>query len=190
MPYDTVYTNQTTMDDDDVIAVLGLALVLQNRKRKRDRTEWSKRWLLKRKQFSHVNLINELRFSPTDYENYLRMDEKLYLKLLSLITPLIQRQDTVMRKAISAHERLAVTLRFLATGRTYECLKYSAIISPQALGRIIPETCDAIYEVLKEDYLQVSKQLKPNSNHYTSLIVVCQILVVVLVRAEIVVQEK
>jgi len=35
-------------------------------------------------------------------------------------------------------------------------LKFSAAISPQALGVIIPETCAAIYEVLKKDYLKVS----------------------------------
>ncbi|GBP60237.1 hypothetical protein EVAR_44612_1 [Eumeta japonica] len=137
------------MDDNDVIAVLGLILATKKRKRRKGRIEWCKHWLLKSKQFSHVNLMNELKFTLKDYKNYLRMDEKLYLKLLSLVTPVIQRQDTVMRKAISAHERLSVTLRFLATGRTYECLKYSAIISPQALGRIIPETCDAIYKALK-----------------------------------------
>ena len=55
-----------------------------------------------------------------------------------------------MRRAITSHERLSVTLRFLATGRSYEDLKFSAAISPQALGVIIPETCTAIYEVLKK----------------------------------------
>jgi len=60
-----------------------------------------------------------------------------------------------MRDAISPHERLTATLRFLATGRTYECLKYSTIISPQSLSTIIPETCEAIYTVLHEEYLNV-----------------------------------
>lgn len=83
------------------------------------------------------------------------MDEKTYLTLLSKVTPLIQKQDTIMRTAISPHERLSVTLRFLATGRSYECLKYSVLISPQALSKIIPETCDAIYKVLQKDYLNV-----------------------------------
>jgi len=55
-----------------------------------------------------------------------------------------------MRRAITPRERLSVTLRFLATGRSYEDLKFSAAISPQALGVIIPETC-----VLKKDYLKV-----------------------------------
>ncbi|VEN44318.1 unnamed protein product [Callosobruchus maculatus] len=45
-----------------------------------------------------------------------------------------------MRQSISPHERLTATLRFLATGRSYEDLEFSVAISPQALGQVIPET--------------------------------------------------
>ncbi|CAH2010535.1 unnamed protein product [Acanthoscelides obtectus] len=82
------------------------------------------------------------------------MDENTYLKLLAMVTPMITRMDTIMRNSISAHERLSVTLRFLATGRSYEDLKFSSIISPQALGKIIPETCEALYKVLRKGYLK------------------------------------
>jgi hypothetical protein len=74
------------------------------------------------------------------------MDEATYLELLQKIIPRIGKSDTVMRRAVTPHERLSVTLRFLASGRNYEGLKFSAAISPQALGVIIPETCRAIYE--------------------------------------------
>jgi len=60
-----------------------------------------------------------------------------------------------MRQAISPHERLTATLRFLATGRNYADLKFSTVISPQALSCIIPETSNAIYQVLHQDYLKV-----------------------------------
>lgn len=82
------------------------------------------------------------------------MNEETYLKLLSLVAPFIEKKDTIMREAISPHERLTATLRFLATGRTYEDLKFSTIISPQSLSKIIPETCQVTYEVLKKDYLK------------------------------------
>lgn len=100
--------------------------------------------------------MNELKFEPEDFKNYLRMDEKTYLKLLEMVTPMIKKEDTVMRNSISTYERLSVTLRFLATGRSHEDLKFSAIISPQALGKIIPETCEALYKVLRRNYLKVS----------------------------------
>lgn len=60
-----------------------------------------------------------------------------------------------MRKSISPHERLTATLRFLAMEKSYEDLKFSTIISTQALWYIIPETCEAIYKVLHKDYLKV-----------------------------------
>lgn len=86
----------------------------------RRRTKWVKDWLLKRNQLSHLNLLQELKIEKADWFNYLRMDESTYLMLLKLVSPLISRENTVMRESISAHERLTATLRFLATGRSYE----------------------------------------------------------------------
>ncbi|PNF31399.1 hypothetical protein B7P43_G04087 [Cryptotermes secundus] len=107
---------------------------------------------MKRNVYSHVNLLGELKLVPKDWHNYLRMNEETYLQLLSLVAPLIKKKDTVMRMAISPHVRLTATLRYLATGRTYEDLKFTTVISPQALSTIIPETCDAIYKALHKEY--------------------------------------
>ncbi|XP_063788617.1 uncharacterized protein LOC134944002 [Pseudophryne corroboree] len=83
------------------------------------------------------------------------MDEEMFQELLRLVTPLIQKQDTNMRQAISVQDRLLATLRYVATGRSLQDLKFSTLISPQALGLIIPETCKALYTVLKKDYFKV-----------------------------------
>lgn len=151
-----------TMSEELCLVAVACAIVVKKKKAnkrniKKSRSKWSKEWLLKREYFSHINLLEELKLEPDDWRNYLRMDEDTYLELLILITPLIQHQDTNMRRAITPHERLSATLRFLATGRNYEDLKFSTIISPQALGKIIPETCDAIYKVLNEKFMKVSK---------------------------------
>ncbi|KAJ8913411.1 hypothetical protein NQ315_008804 [Exocentrus adspersus] len=82
------------------------------------------------------------------------MDINTYEELLCLVTPLIKNNDTVMRPSITPHERLSATLRFLATGRTFEDMKFSVIISPQALSQIIPETFRAIITVLKDQYMK------------------------------------
>lgn len=60
-----------------------------------------------------------------------------------------------MRKSIPPEKRLIATLRFLSTGNSYEDLKFSTKIAAQTLGHIIPETCLAIYDVLKDKYMKV-----------------------------------
>ena len=47
------------------------------------------------------------------------MDAATFEKLLCMVAPMITHKDTVMREAISLGERLAVTLRFLATGEFF-----------------------------------------------------------------------
>ena len=142
--------------DSDSDDLLEIAICL-SAKQPRKRSKWCKSWLLKRGELSHGQLIQELRLEPRDYANYLRMDESTYLELLSMVTPFIKRKDSLLRNAISPHERLTATLRSLATGRSYEDLKFSTLISPQALGQLIPETCEAICTVLKKDYFKVRK---------------------------------
>ncbi|XP_050297444.1 uncharacterized protein LOC126736878 [Anthonomus grandis grandis] len=103
-----------------------------------------------------MSLLRELRDNdPGDFKNYLRMESNTFDELLSLMRPYLSKQDTAMRQSIPADERLIATLRFLATGRSYEDLKFTTGISAQALGRIIPETCKALYEVLHKDYLKM-----------------------------------
>ncbi|PNF16231.1 hypothetical protein B7P43_G15109 [Cryptotermes secundus] len=66
------------------------------------------------------------------------------------------KQDTLLWNAITPEERIVATLRFLATGRSFEDPKFATIISPNALGNIIPETCKAIYtyKALKQEHLK------------------------------------
>lgn len=74
--------------------------------------------------------------------------------LLSSVAPFIGKKDTFLREAISPVIRLIVTLRFLATGRSFKDLTFSMRVSPQALGEIIIETCVAIQKAL-QNFIQV-----------------------------------
>lgn len=116
------------------IAAIVVALVDDERKVRKKR-KWCKNWLLQRRIYTHMNLLKELRTSePSDFKNYLRMDNDAFNLLLEFVRPKITRQDTKLRDVIRAEERLAVTLRYLATGNSYEDLKCSTAISPQAIG--------------------------------------------------------
>ena len=142
----------SSLDDNLVPIALACYFKVKGRKRK----IWSKQWLRKRQTYSHVNLMKELILEKDDWFNYIRMDHDTYLELLSQVSPLIEKKNTRMREAISPHERLSATLRFLATGRTYSDLKFTTVISQPYLTLIIPEKCAAIYKCLAQKYLKVS----------------------------------
>ncbi|KAG8176622.1 hypothetical protein JTE90_028604 [Oedothorax gibbosus] len=126
---------------------------------RRPKRKWVKQWLLNIRQHTHLNLLQELRLEPSDWRNYLRLDEEAYFQLLRLVTPMIKKY-TVMRQCITPHERLAATLRFLATGMNFEELKFVTAISPQRLGVIIPETCLALLKSLRA-YMMGSSIISP-----------------------------
>ena len=113
------------MADQTVVraaCVMLLAVILKRRRQRRlqrrNRRVWVKQWILNREaQGAFHQLMQELRVLDTSsYRNFVRMDVTTFEELLKMVGPRIAHQDTVMRKAISAGERLAVTLRFLASG--------------------------------------------------------------------------
>jgi hypothetical protein len=108
----------TLTNYENIAVTLSIAII---RRRLRDRARVRRRatrsWLLGRKQRSTCNtLLKELHTEdPNEFRNYFRMDKTTFKMLLEKVRPLIERQDTKLREATSAAERLAVTLRFLAT---------------------------------------------------------------------------
>ena len=50
------------------------------------------------------------------FYRYFHMSPQRFDHLLSLVGPLVKRQDTRYREAIPPDERLAITLRYLVTG--------------------------------------------------------------------------
>jgi hypothetical protein len=63
---------------------------------------WAKKWLLGRDRFTYLNLLNFFRNdSPEDCKNYLRMSDENAQYLIAKVNPLIAKQDTVMRNAIT-----------------------------------------------------------------------------------------
>ena len=89
-----------------------------NASRKRKRSCWVRPWLLRRYQLGAYDALM-VELANEDLPNYvalLRVAPDLFAELLSKVEPIIRRQDTVMRPSISAGARLALTLRYLATG--------------------------------------------------------------------------
>ena len=151
--------------------IIAIMLRQRRRRRKKKRNVWTRQWILNRPRFGAFHqLVQELRLTDSpSYINFLRMDISSFEELLELVRPVITYTDTNMRQAISAGERLALTLRFLATGtqvhvynnhvsviityvnvnylhpgENFSSLQYLYRIPPQTISMIIPETCEAI----------------------------------------------
>lgn len=93
-----------------------------------------------------------MNFEPSgEFQNFTRMSLEDFSYLLNKISPVVSKQDTQLRQAIPARMRLAITLRFLATGDSYKSLHYLFKVSPQIISKIIPEVCAALNETLKDE---------------------------------------
>jgi len=62
----------------------------------------------------------------------------------------LKKKDTVMREAIPPRDRLSITLRYLATGNSFQDLSYSARIALNTLSKLVPETLKAIIKILRD----------------------------------------
>lgn len=121
-------------------------------KSRRRRRWWELEVFRNRKQHGGIPLLRDLKFQHTSgkYKNFTRMSPIDFEYLLNMIGPAIQKTDTKFRKAISVKERLSITLRFLASGDSFTSLQYVFRVSKQAISLIVPETCQAILNGLKE----------------------------------------
>lgn len=95
--------------------------------------------------------FNELLYEPFgEFDNFCRMSYSDFEFLLQKISPMISKQDTDFREAIPAKFRLAITLRFLASGDSYKSLHYLFKVSVSMISIIIREVCRALNEILKD----------------------------------------
>ena len=151
------------MDDDDVLLVLLIARSRRKAKKakKRTRTIWVKNWLKNREEKSiYTNLLAELRVDDREnFRRYIRMDTETFENLVSRVRPYLTKQTTNMRQPIPVEEKLAVFLRFIATGESFASLQYQFRISRSTISLFINEVAEAVYNTLKDEYLKCHQHL-------------------------------
>nr|CAI5839359.1 unnamed protein product [Callosobruchus analis] len=137
---------------DQVTAAAAYLLIINAAKKQRKTKRWWKRTLLR--NGPRLSLLKKIDADDTTlFQNFTRMSHTDFENLLELVTPHIQRQDTNYHDSISPRMRLAITLRFLATGDSYKSLMYLFQVSYSTISLIVPEVCEAISSVLK-DYIK------------------------------------
>lgn len=118
---------------------------------------WIKKW--RRERFlrgSFSFLMMELQSNDIEsFKNYLRMNEDFFNEILQHIETDLKKCDTMLRAAISPKEKLAVTLRFLATGESFQSLEYQTRLSRRIISEAVNDTCSAIYKRMQPIFLKV-----------------------------------
>ncbi|XP_077139271.1 uncharacterized protein LOC143804758 [Ranitomeya variabilis] len=116
----------------------------QERRRQRKRL-WVHPLVAERPQKGHFYVLyNDLRKYPEKFISFCRLPIPAFDRLLAIVSPHLTLHDTFMRKAISAEERLLITLRFLATGESYTSLHLQFRVGKSTICKIVRCTCTVI----------------------------------------------
>ncbi|KAK3929587.1 Protein ANTAGONIST OF LIKE HETEROCHROMATIN PROTEIN 1 [Frankliniella fusca] len=75
------------------------------------------------------------------------MTPSAFDRLLSMVSPWLKKYSR--RESICPGERLAITLRYLASGNSHVSLMYLFRVSAQCIGKIVLETSTVLYRELK-----------------------------------------
>lgn len=122
-------------------------------------------------QGASENLVKEMLAEDIEkYIDYFRMLSQLFEVLLTLVGPIIVKEN-VVREPISPATRLHITLRYLALGDSMKSLSYAFRVAHNTISKIISETCTAIWNCLKDSvFLQNNeKSWKSVANDFQRL---------------------
>jgi len=102
--------------------------------KRRNRRVWVRGWIARRQKMGAFHrTVREL--ATEDPSSF--MEQFVHFNhLVSLVSPLIEKEDTCMREAIFPAERMALTLRFLVTGESFRSLAFQFCMSRPAISYI------------------------------------------------------
>jgi hypothetical protein len=126
--------------DDEVLITSASFIVMRSRlktKSRRKRRWWMASVFRSHYRHSGSDLLCDLRVENLHFMTFCRMSYSDFDALISLVGPRISKKDTSFRKAVPVAERLAVTLRFLASGDSFTSLSFLFKMSKQSISTII-----------------------------------------------------
>ncbi|CAH1966479.1 unnamed protein product [Acanthoscelides obtectus] len=162
------------------VALILLNILKKRREKKKvtqNRSIWVKPHLQERHRvgIEQTLLTDLLAQDGNDFKNFMRMDYDTFMMLQDKVSLVlcykiafndyykinfkvrldIEKQDTYLRSSISSELRLAITLRFLATGDSYRSLEYLTRVSASTISLLVPHVCQAVYSHLQPEYMKV-----------------------------------
>ena len=107
----------------------------------RQKRLWVREWISKRESrgVSALRLKKLYLEDPKGFRLCLRLTPQKFESLLEMISPFIQKCNTVLRDAIPARLKPEITLNFLATGNSYRTLQHMFRVSKPSISNFVPE---------------------------------------------------
>ena len=139
----------------------------------------TREWVKRRSQSGYFNnIVKELKVEDRiGFREMFRMDVTDFDFLLSEISHLIcpsQMSNSGGHSPIMPDERLALTLRYIATGESFQSLSFQFRISLNAVSYIIKGCCEALVEKLvpvflklpssEREWIEISKKFETRWN--------------------------
>lgn len=104
-------------------------------------------WMHKRSSHWWANVVLN-NFRPHDWMENFRMSKSTFMYVCDQLRPLIQKQNTRMRKPVSTECRVAITLWILATSAEYRSVAHLFGLAHCIVCKIVNENCRAITKKL------------------------------------------
>nr|XP_034194211.1 uncharacterized protein LOC117610681 [Osmia lignaria] len=134
---------------------------IQRRRRikKRNREYWvhpihSDRLLRGKFYTMHSKLLDY----PKKFFAFYRMSITSFNELVKLIGPAIVKEDTHLRLSIPVEERLSITIRYLATGASFNTLSFDYLMGASTIRDITKTTCEQIWNILQPLYMATKQE--------------------------------
>ena len=129
----------------------------EEKRRKKRRSVWVRKWLQRRPKLGqYTKLMKELKKEDTKaFRNFLRLDYETFHEILQRIEGRITKTPNNYRTPLSAGIKLAITMRYLATGDSYHSLMYGFRVAHNTISKVIIQVCEAIIAEYAEEMVTV-----------------------------------
>ncbi len=114
------------LDADQNNVIQQQQILRRQRRAARHRRWWCRPWLLGRPAFGQFEqLMLELKVEdPAAFQNFVRFEPAMFQELVDRLAPQITKTYTNCRKALNPGLKLAISLRYQATGDSSKILQY------------------------------------------------------------------
>ncbi len=101
------------------------------------------------------------------FKNYMHITPDMFDELVEHLSPCIIGPGTNYRESLLAGFKVALTLRYLATGDSYKSMSYAYRVHHTTVSQLIPVVCQAIVDEFKQ-WIRVPVCVQACVIYYTS----------------------